>query len=63
MRQPVARREHQPGQATGLFRLGEDAQTFGEELPFLAAVAAVAQRADALDQRIGEGVDAARQRT
>src|SRR4029079_2664321 len=38
-------------------RLGDDAQAFGEEQPFLAAVLLVAQRAQPFDRCVGEGGD------
>jgi hypothetical protein len=63
MHQPVKGREHQPGQAAGLFRFGQDAQPLGQKQALGAAMAAIAQRADALDQWVGKGIDAARQRT
>src|SRR5690242_811321 len=54
-------RKEQPGrQPSGLARLGQDAQAFGEEQPFLAAMALLAESAHPLDQRVGKGGDLAR---
>ena len=63
MRQSLGRAEHQPRPAAGLFRLGEDAKPLGEEHSLGTAMAAIAQQADAFDQLVGKGIDAARQRT
>jgi len=52
MGQPLAGRKYDLRQPAGFLRLGKDAQAFGEELLLLAAVPAIAQRANPLDQRI-----------
>jgi hypothetical protein len=57
----VLREEDIFGQDPGLGRLGQDPQPLGEEQPFLAPVPLLAERADALDQRVGKGGDLAGQ--
>jgi hypothetical protein len=58
---PLPGEEYELGQEAAVGRFGQDAQPFGEEQPFLAPMFLVAQRADALDQRIGKGGDLAGQ--
>jgi hypothetical protein len=57
----ILREEDELGQRAALGRFGQDSQPFGQEQPFVAAVPLLTERADALDQWIGEGGDLAGQ--
>jgi hypothetical protein len=61
MMRPFLGEEDQFRQDPAFRRLGQDAQPLGQEQPFVPPVALLAQRPDALDQRIGEGGDLAGQ--